>query len=528
MINRLIYNKEVYYKVNDTVLVFENKFSIYKIKKAIKEQGVETYKLKGFGNSIWIKENDLSMLEIDGAVTLMETKFICRKERLESHISIGAFLNTFLRLSNEEILEKALKHTDGDLDGFEKTDTVKDDNRITVETLNKTLEEFGYEERVVSIDVISEGKGKIEKDKVAFLVDNEDNLLFEFGSIEYSYREKYDTENFDESDYGFTEGELMYDSIIKHKGNWLRAEIELGSLYIGEDMPVVELTKGVAKNRNKKDVIGIIFNVLNEGKFASEGCIGDVSLEINGTSVIIDEVTFGNLLRGKFKITDIQGYNDYSEIFEEVVSLPTLNEVCDDKIYDDLDYDVRCGITPETFNERLKEFGYEERFIGIEYLSNDKKGNLTKNRLCFLVDNNNKIICDSMALCDYSDNYDSLSEEEIEEYSKLGWDSIINYDGDYLKAELSEGILNNDLDDLGCAVGLSKGEPIKRNENEIIEFISSVIFSEGKELGCDGLYGLILGDEFKKYDNSVCFSMRMKSLFDIITGKLKIIKVING
>ncbi|MFD6211248.1 hypothetical protein [Peribacillus sp. NPDC060253] len=71
MLNRVIFSEKVYYKIADLGFLFG--LSPYKMKKVLKEQNIETTKLKGFGRSVFVLEDNVSAIEVDGKITIVKT-----------------------------------------------------------------------------------------------------------------------------------------------------------------------------------------------------------------------------------------------------------------------------------------------------------------------------------------------------------------------------------------------------------------------------------------------------------------------
>lgn len=163
MMNRVIFEGETYYKVNDLKELYN--VSMYKIKKAIKEQGIKTGKLEGFGRALFILEAELNMLEIDGAVTYMKTAV---KDYREEMISNGTMANFAYGLfgmqkTNEELIQEAHEKAINTVDEFASTEltvtTEKDKEDIEViETFNYLAKEYGYANRFHNIDLLINGK----------------------------------------------------------------------------------------------------------------------------------------------------------------------------------------------------------------------------------------------------------------------------------------------------------------------------------------------------------------------------------
>jgi hypothetical protein len=72
MINRIIYNGKVYYKVADLADLFE--VSKYKMRNIIKTQDIGT-NLNGFGRALFVLEENVAKIEVRNEIKVLETKF---------------------------------------------------------------------------------------------------------------------------------------------------------------------------------------------------------------------------------------------------------------------------------------------------------------------------------------------------------------------------------------------------------------------------------------------------------------------
>lgn len=308
MINRLIYNSKVYYKVNDLKEVYDNKVSMYKIKKVIKEQEIKTTKLKGYGNSNWIEEADLCMIEVDGSITVMETKIKDRKDTMNTNASMISLMNVFRgenSLSNEEMIEELMNKTDEDMTNFVKEYEPNKANNLTVETLNKELEQFGYEERAIGIEVLyKNGQGDIATEVISVLVDNDNNIKTDMDRLSYSYREDYsnDVEEFKIEAYE----EWAKPSLRKYKGDWLKSNLSDGMISIGEGEVEIRLKKGKTKHRTDEEVIKMIMEILKNGDIESNVSeMVYVKINEDGEDIGLNDFAYMRLLKGEFKIVCI-------------------------------------------------------------------------------------------------------------------------------------------------------------------------------------------------------------------------------
>lgn len=163
MMNRVIFKGETYYKVNDLQELYN--VSMYKIKKAIKEQGIVIGTLKGFGRALFILEAELNMLEIDGAVTYMKTAV---KDYREEMISNGrmaklAYSLFGMQKTNEELIQEASQKAIARVDELNSTEltliTKTDDEDIeAIETFNELAKKYGYANRFHRIELVVNGE----------------------------------------------------------------------------------------------------------------------------------------------------------------------------------------------------------------------------------------------------------------------------------------------------------------------------------------------------------------------------------
>lgn len=162
MINRVIFNGNTYYKVNDLQELYN--VSMYKIKKAIKEQGIVIGTLKGFGRALFILEAELNMLEIDGAVTYMKTVVKDYRETLTTNVTAAGWAHAFMRvnISNEELLQKANAKAIDEINAFGEQEHATDERDIekveTVEKFNDLAEQYGYSDRLHRVDLLVDGE----------------------------------------------------------------------------------------------------------------------------------------------------------------------------------------------------------------------------------------------------------------------------------------------------------------------------------------------------------------------------------
>ncbi|MED4267335.1 hypothetical protein [Priestia megaterium] len=70
MLNRVIYNGVVYYKVADLAELFD--VSVYKMRKAIKEKNIGE-KLKGFGRMVFVSEENVALISVNCKTAVVKT-----------------------------------------------------------------------------------------------------------------------------------------------------------------------------------------------------------------------------------------------------------------------------------------------------------------------------------------------------------------------------------------------------------------------------------------------------------------------
>ncbi|MDR4170361.1 hypothetical protein [Bacillus nitratireducens] len=160
MINRVIFNENTYYKVNDLQELYN--VSMYKIKKAIKEQGIVIGTLKGFGRTLYILEAELNMLEIDGAVTYMKTVVKDYRETLTINAKAASWAYAFtgVKISNEELLQKVNDKAIDEMSAFDEHTIDERDTEKTefVERFNDVAEQYGYSDRLHRVDLLINGE----------------------------------------------------------------------------------------------------------------------------------------------------------------------------------------------------------------------------------------------------------------------------------------------------------------------------------------------------------------------------------
>ena len=73
MINRTIFGGQVFYRIADLAELFD--VSVYKMRKAIKEQNIKTTCLTGFGRCVFVLESDIAKINVYGEMKVLKTEF---------------------------------------------------------------------------------------------------------------------------------------------------------------------------------------------------------------------------------------------------------------------------------------------------------------------------------------------------------------------------------------------------------------------------------------------------------------------
>ncbi|MCR8744499.1 hypothetical protein [Romboutsia lituseburensis] len=334
MINRIIYSNKVYYKVKDLVEMYDNKFSLYKIKKVMKEQGIATTKLKGYGNALFIEETNIAMIEIDGAITVMETKFKDRKQELKSEISRMSLFNCMFtgklpKKTDEELFKEVMTKTD---ETMEKDIDIKMDNDdFENECIEFNSEIKGHQECKIGFSYLIKNENeKIEKKVISLLVNSDDEVIADGSSISY-----YKEENRIVSEY-------LEESIIP--------------------------TIGEPKVRAKKDIIEFILNFINNSEYESEHYEDYIEFKCQEIGMSIKSYDVVGILRGDIKIINVFGDNS-EDIIDGVIDV----EYVDIEDYTK-EYEFKEFVNKVT-NDAIEQcnkvvsnmFNKEENYIDVKY-----------------------------------------------------------------------------------------------------------------------------------------------------------------
>lgn len=208
MLNRLIYNNEVYYKVKDLTELFE--VSEYKLKKIIDECEIKTTTLKGYGRTKYILEQNVSdIIFEDGSTMYMKTSVQDYQEEFKNTVKIGALVGVFTgkEINYEEIREKINKKFEDTTKGT-KSEAIE----IKMNVFNENAERLGLTERVYKLDFIY---GK-ETKAMYFRVDEKGNIIDDF-NVALCYCEDEFKRNMQEGFLWNDKDEREYINIGKHK-----------------------------------------------------------------------------------------------------------------------------------------------------------------------------------------------------------------------------------------------------------------------------------------------------------------------
>ena len=172
-LNKVIYEREVYLKVNDLVQVFEG-VSLYRIKNEIKKQGLQTTKLKGFGNGLFITEKQASMLVIDDKSRLFSTKIKTVNEEIKETILFNKIFGAEGSLAESMLqgaIEKFEKIEDYVIEEPKKVDNDEDD-------FNKQFKEENLAFRQVNISLRNTNIGRERSETcISVIVDKDSNII---------------------------------------------------------------------------------------------------------------------------------------------------------------------------------------------------------------------------------------------------------------------------------------------------------------------------------------------------------------
>lgn len=186
MMNRVIFNNEVYYRATD--IREELGYTAYKFKKYLQENEVTTYKLKGFGNGNFIKESDTDLQYADNedSVLILGTKVKDYSEKFTEVVKINEFLGAIsnateevraivneqniVKFNNDWLSEKQI--TTNEPNQYE----IDRDEQMTIN--NELLEDNNLAYRYIKLRAINPNHTVMDKSTIEyFLVDNENKTI---------------------------------------------------------------------------------------------------------------------------------------------------------------------------------------------------------------------------------------------------------------------------------------------------------------------------------------------------------------
>jgi len=169
-INKVIYDKEIYVRVNDLTELFKG-VSLYKIKKTIAEMGIETVKLKGFGNGLFIREKDVNKIIIDGKSVILSTKVRVLSDEIKMTKLLNKMLTPSEEIAKQLIADKVSEFIEEDDYVIEEAEQPKaiEENK----EFNKEMEENNLAYRKVFVGL----KTMYGKLGVDLLIDQNSNIV---------------------------------------------------------------------------------------------------------------------------------------------------------------------------------------------------------------------------------------------------------------------------------------------------------------------------------------------------------------
>lgn len=179
MLTRVIYEDgKVYYRVKDIKKYFG--LSDYKMRKIIKQDEVPTTTLDGFGNTKFIAEENMFLLEIEGGNMITRTSYKDFQQTYKSNESMDGFFNFMYgdvipKKTPNELYIKTMDEMDSFEENAVRKDKDKNEDETKIKKFNEFCEKYGYSERVRTVefiqnnemyqlDLIINGNGKIVGD----------------------------------------------------------------------------------------------------------------------------------------------------------------------------------------------------------------------------------------------------------------------------------------------------------------------------------------------------------------------------
>ncbi|WP_270940899.1 hypothetical protein [Romboutsia lituseburensis] len=298
-INRLIWEGKVYYRAKDLASQLF-KCSMYKINKAIKNSDLELQKLDGISGK-WIKEEDVTKIEIDNESKMMKTSYKDLQEEIKTRLGFASF---FRQLHPNDprpesmIIQDSIDKARDSVDRFTKANNKKDEEDNIVKKLNEIMEKQGFAERI---------------HKVKVLLDTDDRDIKEFYALIDRNGQVLDVFNY-----------------IYNTSRYLVEECEKGIFDNYEyDENKIKLTKGIPAKVNEADIINTIVELAQKDTSIISQDMSDyidINLE-NGKCVSLDVKLVSCVLFNKVTILR----NSVEELLQET---NYLEEEYEDEIID--------------------------------------------------------------------------------------------------------------------------------------------------------------------------------------------------
>jgi len=232
-INKVIFNKEVYYRVNDLTGIFE--VSLFKIKKTILKMELETAKLKGFGNGLFIKEKDVNKIVINEKSVMLSTKVKVLNEELKMTKLLNKIFQPGEEVEKELIndsINKFIEIEDYEIEKIEEPELTKEDAEF-----NKEMEDKNLAYRKVHVGL----KTMYGLSGVNVLIDKDSNII---GTPYYNYFEVKDDKFYIDWNEKCSENiECNYDIVVP---------LNMGTVEVDEDKVCKELMR-IAYSRDFDD-----------------------------------------------------------------------------------------------------------------------------------------------------------------------------------------------------------------------------------------------------------------------------------
>lgn len=293
MLTRVIFSDgKVYYRVKD--IKKHLGVSDYMLRKIIKVSEVETVKLEGFGNTSFIREEDISLLDINGGGMIMRTEYKDFQKSYETNESMDSFFNFMFsnKLPKKTPNELYIKTMD-ELDSFRDNAKHKkeDEYHMKRELFNELCKKYGYSERVVYARFVSRN----EYFELPVIINGKGNIVDSTTALDYCY------------------------CCSEESLDYLRKDIKNGILTSDDGEIALTLTKGEPFTIPSEDyLLKQIFKLLSENEI-EQSCVDwiDVKLQ-NGNQISIDMNMLIALMSDNIRIVvNEEDSNKYENKFKE-------------------------------------------------------------------------------------------------------------------------------------------------------------------------------------------------------------------